>query len=72
MESYKCEFCAYQVGPIKPIPPECTECRFGNHFQIKTKLHPIDIAAWGKTYEKNKEDSENDLYLGRSGASETN
>lgn len=46
--SYKCEFCAHQAGPIKPLPPECVECRFGNHFQIKTKLHPMDIKAWEK------------------------
>lgn len=48
MNSYKCEFCIHQVGPIKPVPPECAECRCGNHFQIKTKMHPMDIRAWGK------------------------
>lgn len=48
MKSYKCEFCTHQVGPIKPSPPECVECRCGNHFQMKAKLHPMDIKAWEK------------------------
>ena len=48
MTSYKCEFCVHQVGPIKPIPPECLECTYGNHFQIKTNLHPMDAAMWEK------------------------
>ena len=46
--SYKCNFCIYQVGPIKPLPPECIECRCGNRFQIKAKLHPRDAVAWEK------------------------
>ena len=48
MKSYKCEFCTHQVGPIKPIPPECVECGCGNHFHMKTKMHPVDAAAWQK------------------------
>lgn len=48
MKSYKCEFCTHQVGPIKPSPPECVECICGNHFQMKSELHPMDIKAWEK------------------------
>lgn len=48
MKSYKCEFCTHQVGPIKPLPPECIECKCGNHFQIKKKMHPMDVIAWEK------------------------
>lgn len=48
MKSYKCEFCTHQVGPNKPVPPECAECRCGNHFQMKTKMHPLDVQAWDK------------------------
>lgn len=48
LTSYKCEFCTHQVGPRQQLPPECTECRCGNHFQIKTKMHPMDAKAWDK------------------------
>lgn len=45
-KSYKCDFCAYDTGPLMATNENCTNCMYGSCFKLKPRMAGCQKDTW--------------------------